>query len=195
MSTPAESGDGEVDVDAAWAQIIANWDEEADIVRPHDQAGVAEGGVLDDATVEEPSVEPVVDLGWDEIAMLTRQLREQADADLDAGEDQPASWASHRPAGPRDADPDGPSLLDDLDEDDHYEPPEPPPLPRPGLIGALGWLGAVGAPLFLLLAALFWRSVPAIIVGLSVVSFIAGFVTLVVRMPDRQDEDDDGAVV
>ena len=68
-------------------------------------------------------------------------------------------------------------------------------MPRPGLIGALGWLGAVGAPLFQLIAALFWRSVPAIIVGLSVISFIAGFVTLVMRMPDRHDGDADGAVV
>jgi hypothetical protein len=194
MSTPGESGDSEVDVDAAWAQIIANWDEEADVRRPPEDCGGGERGALDDLAAEAAVAEPV-DLGWDEIAMLTRQLREQADDDLDAAEVHPVGWAPHRSAGPRDADPTGPSLLDDLDEDDHYEPPEPPPLPRPGLIGALGWLGAVGAPLFLLIAALFWRSVPAIIVGLSVISFIAGFVTLVMRMPDRHDGDDDGAVV
>ncbi|MFV0459482.1 MAG: hypothetical protein ACK5MT_12030 [Actinomycetales bacterium] len=101
-------------------------------------------------------------------------------------------------AGPRDVAADGPSFLDGLegtDEDDTYQLPDPGPLPRPTLLSALAWLGALGGPALLLFAALFWRTAPAFVIGCAVVAFIAGFVTLVVRMPDRSQDDDDGAVV
>lgn len=82
-----------------------------------------------------------------------------------------------------------------LDDDvEGFVPPEPPPLPRGDLVSRLAWGGALGAPLFLLIAALFWRDAPEWLVGAAVVAFVAGFVALVVRMPDRSD-DEDGAVV
>lgn len=85
--------------------------------------------------------------------------------------------------------------LDDDTEDDGFVPPEPPPLPRGDLVSTMAWAGALGAPLFLLLAALFWRSAPTLLIGAAVAAFIAGFVALVARMPDRSDDEDDGAVV
>lgn len=113
----------------------------------------------------------------------------------DVGRSEPRGSGS----GPRDVSADGPSFLDGLDgvgESDRYEPPEPPPLPRPDLLTALAWLGAIGSPVLLLLAALFWRTAPALLIGVAVVAFIAGFVTLVVRLPDRDEDDtDDGARV
>ena len=86
---------------------------------------------------------------------------------------------------------------EDVDPDDEgYVPPEPPPLPRGDTISRLAWAGVLGAPIFFLLTMLFWRSVPTVLVVLAVAAFIAGFVTLVVRMPDRDDDGwDDGAVV
>ena len=54
----------------------------------------------------------------------------------------------------------------------------------------------LGAPLFLLLAALFWPSAPTLLVAAAVTAFVAGFSTLVVRLPARREDDgDDGAVV
>ncbi len=84
------------------------------------------------------------------------------------------------------------SLEDDVEG---FVPPDPPPLPRGDIVSRLAWIGALGAPLFLLVAALFWRTAPSMLVGAAVAAFVAGFVTLVVRMPDRSDDKDDGAVV
>ena len=54
----------------------------------------------------------------------------------------------------------------------------------------------MGGPLFLLIAALFWRDLPQLLLLLAVAAFVGGFAVLVVRMPrDRADDDDDGAVV
>ncbi len=84
------------------------------------------------------------------------------------------------------------------DPTDHYTPPEPPPLPEGDTVSRLAWVGVVGGPAFLLLALLLgwqldvWQPVAALL------AFIAGFLTLVVRMRDRPadgDGPDDGAVV
>lgn len=85
---------------------------------------------------------------------------------------------------------------DDLDEDDRYVPPEPGPIGQGDLISRAAWGSVLGAPLFLLLCALLWRSLPAGILVACLVAFVAGFVILVARMPaDPPEDDDDGAVV
>ena len=86
----------------------------------------------------------------------------------------------------------------DLPEDERFVPPEPPPLPRGDLVTRLAWAGVVGGPVFLLIAAMFWREVSQWLLIAAVAAFIGGFLTLVLRMPrDRaaDDSDDDGAVV
>lgn len=83
------------------------------------------------------------------------------------------------------------------DPHDHYVPPEPPRGPRLDWISRAAWLGLLGGPTLLILAALFDFGAGHITL-IGVVGFIAGFLTLVIRMGDRlppDDTPDDGAVV
>ena len=81
---------------------------------------------------------------------------------------------------------------------DTFVPPDPPPLPRLDTIGQFAWGGLIGGPMFLILAAVFdWR-MPPLFLALAVTAFVAGFVTLVVRMNDGRPDDwdnDSGAVL
>ncbi|ONI69782.1 hypothetical protein BWI15_24935 [Kribbella sp. ALI-6-A] len=83
------------------------------------------------------------------------------------------------------------------DPHDHYIPPEPARGPRLDWISRAAWLGLTGGPLLLILAALLDFGTGRITL-LGVVGFMAGFLTLVIRMNDRlppEDTPDDGAVV
>ncbi|HVN11116.1 MAG TPA: hypothetical protein VMT69_03400 [Kineosporiaceae bacterium] len=82
------------------------------------------------------------------------------------------------------------------DEHGRFVPPEPPPISSTDLTSRLAWLGVIGGPLFLLIAALIWRTLPTLVVIAALAAFIGGFITLVARLPrDRADGPDDGAVV
>lgn len=94
--------------------------------------------------------------------------------------------------GPRDWD--GPEDSDD----DHFVPPEPPPLPRTDTTGTFAWIAVLGGPALLFFSALAWREISGWPAVIGVTAFIGGFVTLVARMKDRDEDDDDphgGAVV
>jgi hypothetical protein len=84
------------------------------------------------------------------------------------------------------------------DASDRFVPPTPPPLPVLEPVDQLAWVGVLGGPLLLLLAALFGFDLPYWGSTLAVLSFIGGFIVLVVRMRDGSDDDwdpDSGAVV
>jgi hypothetical protein len=83
------------------------------------------------------------------------------------------------------------------DPDDHFQPPPPPPLPDIDRVGRFAWAGALGGPLVLVLAALAGLRLDGWVGLLALVAFMAGFVTLVVRMKPRNPDSgpDDGAVV
>jgi hypothetical protein len=86
--------------------------------------------------------------------------------------------------------------LDEPQESERYVPPEPPPLPRGDLVSRLAWAGVLGGPVLLLLATVVWPSMPQWLLLCSLAAFVGGFVTLVSRMPARPPDDpDDGAVV
>lgn len=86
--------------------------------------------------------------------------------------------------------------LDEPQESERYVPPEPPPLPRGDLVSRLAWAGVLGGPVLLLLATVFWTAMPQWMLLCSLAAFVGGFVTLVSRMPSRPPDDpDDGAVV
>jgi hypothetical protein len=88
----------------------------------------------------------------------------------------------------------GPGPLPADDED--FIPPLPPPIPRGDVVSRLAWGSVLGGPAFLLLAAMFWRSLPSSLLLLALVAFVGGFITLVARMPaEPPDDGDDGAVV
>jgi len=81
------------------------------------------------------------------------------------------------------------------EDGERFVPPDPPPLPRGDMVARLAWAGVGGGPVFLLIAALFWRDLPQVLLLAAVAAFVGGFVTLVLRMPREHPEDDDGAVV
>jgi hypothetical protein len=89
-------------------------------------------------------------------------------------------------------------VVDDEDDedDDGFVPPEPGPFPRGDRLSRAAWTAVIGGPLFLLVAALTWRTLPSVLLLLALVAFVGGFVTLVARMPaEPPDDPDDGAVV
>ena len=92
------------------------------------------------------------------------------------------------PAGPRD-------FSVPADDDEGFVPPEPAPLGTGDPLVVLAWCGAAGAPLALLLMAMFWRSAPFAVIAGLVVLFIAGASYLVSRLPGDRDHGDDGARV
>ncbi len=79
--------------------------------------------------------------------------------------------------------------------EEHFVPPAPPPLPALDPIAKFAWLGVLGTPILTVVLAILgfdlagWSAL-----GLAA-AFVAGSLTLVARMQDRDDEDDDGAVV
>jgi hypothetical protein len=86
----------------------------------------------------------------------------------------------------------------DDDPDDHFRPPPPPPLPDIDRVSRFAWAGALGGPVLLVLAAMAGLQLEGWVGLLALLAFMAGFVTLVVRMKPRNDSDsgpDDGAVV
>jgi hypothetical protein len=157
---------GDADLDAAFAEIIAGWDDPPaepvarwpvagdDATTPHDPSRAEAGAPsVPDHPVTEPAVEP-------------GQAPE---------------------LGPRDWEPAAP--------EEHYVPPEPPPLPRGSLPTRLAWGGVLLGPLFLLFAGLFWRDVGRLWVAVAAGAFIGGFIALVAQLPTSPEDEDDGAVV
>lgn len=96
-------------------------------------------------------------------------------------------------AGPRDFE-----LAEETDEG-HYVPPEPPPLPAADVTAKFAWLAVLGGPALLLFDAVVWREISGWPAWVGFTAFLGGFVTLVVRMKDRDEDEpedpDNGAVV
>jgi hypothetical protein len=168
-----------VDVEAAWADIVAHWDAEPPAVgswpaqEDVDPAGGPHGAAA---------------AGDEDLEQWWGQGRAPGRHRLSREDGGPAAGApGHEPLrGPQ----------DDLDgAEDRYTPPEPPPLARGGWRSWLPWVGVLGAPVFFLVYTLAGLSLPSPVLLLVVVAFVSGFVTLVLRLPASRGDDDDGAVV
>ncbi|WP_223245375.1 hypothetical protein [Streptomyces sp. CBMA156] len=96
-------------------------------------------------------------------------------------------------SGPRDFE-----LAEETDEG-HFVPPEPPPLPAADVTAKFAWLAVLGGPALLLVDAVVWREVSGWPAWVGITAFLGGFVTLVARMKDRDEDEpedpDNGAVV
>ncbi|MEU3569567.1 hypothetical protein AB0E96_14235 [Kitasatospora sp. NPDC036755] len=96
-------------------------------------------------------------------------------------------------AGPRDFE-----LAEETDEG-HFVPPEPPPLPAADVTAKFAWLAVLGGPALLLVDAVVWREISGWPAWVGITAFLGGFVTLVARMKDRDEDEpedpDNGAVV
>ena len=182
MPSNPDDGSGPLDVDAAFAEIVAHWGD-TDLGEGPGTAGTAEGRPGSETPAPRPGTPPGPDVtALPDSAHTVRPARPL-------------------PPAPREDVPRSPGR-DDVDEDmalagldDRFVPPEPQPLPR-DVVGWAAWAAVIGAPLFLLVVALVWRDVPALVTVATAVVFVAGFATLVVRLPSSRDDDsDDGAVV
>ena len=121
---------------------------------------------------------------WDAIVA---DLSGQIDLGPEFPRDSPKPPAAQTAAQP------APPEAEDVDEDEGYVPPTPPPIPKPSdAIGRFSWAAVIVGPLLVLITTLLeWDRWMA---DLGVILSIGGFVSLIWRMNDR-DEDDDGAVV
>jgi hypothetical protein len=161
-------GRGPLDMEAAFADIVAHWDDtnRTPIGSWPAQEDVGPIIIGDDLTDDEP------DSGG-ELGSVSSYAVPLA----------PADWA--------------PKVDEPVEEAEGYVPPDPPPLPRGDLVGWLAWTAVIGGPLFLLLASQVWTDIGRLWIMLAVLAFIGGFAAIVARLPNSRNEDDpdDGAVV
>ena len=204
---PGDDGEPELDVDSAFAAIVAGWgqDEPGDGSWPvAEDLGDPEPPASSPAPPSAPPSAPPPIAASPSPTALPPAVPPAAPAAPDDAEDDdrpgeneivlPAVVLGGRPGqtvGPRDVDPNAPEP-----PEEGYVPPEPPPIPRGDLLTRMLWIGTIGGPLFLLIAAIAWHDAPRMLVLAAVAAFVGGFVMLVMRLPhDRDDEDDNGAVV
>ena len=83
------------------------------------------------------------------------------------------------------------------DDDERYVPVPLPPPARLDSVSKVALIGVIGGPGYLLLSVFLHWTISATAAFAAVAAFIAGFVTLVVKLGDRppRDDDDDGAVL
>ncbi|WP_127357720.1 hypothetical protein [Actinacidiphila soli] len=176
---PEEQGQGQqpstpLDEAAAWAQLIAAYDDE-----PESGAG-----------------------SWPAAEDLPAADDDAPDDAEQATPDEPAS-APPAPkttsivihpviAGPRD--------FEITEEDEgHFVPPEPPPLPETDVTTKFAWLAVLGGPALIFAFILLQQELPWWAITTGIGGFIGGFATLVARMRPGGDDEDDlpggGAVV
>lgn len=106
----------------------------------------------------------------------------------------PRSFVLRTPrVGPRDY-----TLADEDDDEGHFVPPEPPPLPEADTTTKFAWVAVLGGPLLMVGFVLFQQPLTWWATVLGVGGFVGGFATLVARMRNGTEDDDDpqaGAVV
>jgi hypothetical protein len=190
---------------AAWAAIVAGYGEE-----PPDPPGtkpfksVEDLALLESATNETDDLEPTEGSEGKKAKGAKDGAGVENKDSTDSAAEQPGKplggSVSFAPGvGPRDYTVREPAD-DDLGEDDegHFVPPEPPPLPAADTTAKFAWLGVLGGPVLLLLAVLFGWDMTWWLTTLSIGGFLGGFATLVMRMREGDEDDDDpgrGAVV
>ncbi|MGW7578246.1 hypothetical protein [Streptomyces sp. NPDC054765] len=167
-----------LDEEAAWAQIVAGYG-------------------------DQPSFPPADGDGKDEPAGGdgAKATEEDTAGDSKGGAARPGSFVVFAPGvGPRNWTTAEPSD-DDFDETDegHFTPPEPPPLPQADVTTKFAWLAVIGGPLLLVAMMLLQQPVTWWITVLGIGGFLGGFATLVARMKNDDEDDNDlpgsGAVV
>ncbi|MFD9377694.1 hypothetical protein ACFWBH_19480 [Streptomyces sp. NPDC059999] len=199
MAEHEESSGGvpPLDEEAAWAAIVAGYGQE-----PPDPPGSRPFRPIENLMLPEEDVQPT--------PPSVAKPPEKPEKDAGPG-DPPApagplgSSVTFAPgvggAGPRDH-----SLVESKDEEvtpedradeGHFVPPEPE-LPAADATSKFAWLAVVGGPVLLLVAVLLQWEMTWWLTTLGIGGFLGGFATLVARMSQDDDDEDDpgrGAVV
>ncbi|MEV7520850.1 hypothetical protein [Streptomyces sp. NPDC091371] len=177
-----------LDEEAAWAAIVAGYGQE-----PPDPPGARPFRPIENLLLPEEDVKP-----------SPPDAEAGADTEPKAEPEPPAAPALGSSVvfapgvgmagpGPRDH-----SLAEPKDEDEgHFVQPEPE-LPEADTTSKFAWLAVVGGPVLLLLAVLLQWEMTWWLTTLGIGGFLGGFATLVARMAQGDDDDDDpgrGAVV
>jgi hypothetical protein len=176
--TPERS---QAEQDAIFAALVAQFDDPVDLTNPNwpeienlRAQNELKGGFKDGVG---PKADP------DDLSDLAPQPRSRSGRPV-----LPAAAS-----GPRDFE------LDEETDEGHYIPPEPPPLPAADATAKFAWLAVLGGPALLLIDAVVWREISGWPAWVGVTAFLGGFVTLVARMKDRDEDEpedpDHGAVV
>ena len=142
------------------------------------------------------------DAAWED---LVRRLEEDPAAGPDLpGEPSPSAGTGTGSGGTDHVDPTlfrmhpslgGPRDYEAADDHEGFVPEDPPALGSGNPLLTLAWTAAAGAPLMLLVLAIFWRRAPMPLwIGLCVVALAAGGF-LFARLPRFRHEGDDGARV
>ncbi|AWZ03685.1 MULTISPECIES: hypothetical protein [unclassified Streptomyces] len=202
MAEHEESAGGvpPLDEEAAWAAIVAGYGQE-----PADPPGSRPFRPIENLLLPEDDVAPLEAGSPGEPKGPEVQEAEEAPDPPEAPAAPAAALGSSvvfapgvGMAGPRDhslADPD--DLPDSAKDEGHFVPPEPD-LPEADATSKFAWLAVVGGPVLLLLAVLLQWDMTWWLTTLGIGGFLGGFATLVARMSQGDDEDDDpgrGAVV
>ncbi|MGN6578145.1 MAG: hypothetical protein ACTHKG_20930 [Nocardioides sp.] len=175
--TGSSEAEPSFDLDAEWAQIIANYGDRPVMGSEADPV-VEDGG--DPPVVEEGAERPSRNHRDPRNPRRPRNLfdRSYIESTTESSSElnSEATW----------------------DDEGHFVPPEPPPLPTLEPRRKLAWISLFGAPAMLLLAVVFGWHYPSWLGTLLVLGFVGGFVYLVATMPRNRPGDwggDDGAGV
>jgi hypothetical protein len=215
MSGPGDI-DGEVSGDeAAWRELIARFDVPADVTGADTPWPAREDLPEHVTSAAEPSPGPAEQAARAESA--PGPAEQAARAESAPGPAEPTASAAEpvvapeppsssvtsiylpadrirviRPAGdPR-------SYTPPEEEDEPYKPAPLPPPAKLDSTSKAALAGVIGGPGYLLVASVFLHwTVSAEAAFIAVAAFVAGFVTLIVKLGDRsgRDNDDDGAVL
>ncbi len=170
-SKPEEPDRG-LDVDAAFAEIVAHW--VPSVAEPSTDPDTEGAGAADG---DEDGADPAGDLAVDP----EPDRADPGEQDRLRTLFQP-TWSDPLPTPP--------------EEDTRWEPPPPPPIPRPEPRRGLAWLCLFGTPVLALLLLILGVVVPGWATFLMVVAFVGGFGYLVATMapaPSDPWSGDDGA--
>ncbi|MGW4891131.1 hypothetical protein ACWEQL_02515 [Kitasatospora sp. NPDC004240] len=185
--TPERS---QAEQDEIFAALVAQFDDPVDLNNPDwpeiedlRARGELKGGFKDGTDRRRDPAEPGDGTDLADLSDLAPKPRPRSTRPV-----MPAAGS-----GPRDFE-----LAEETDEG-HFVPPEPPPLPPADTTAKFAWLAVLGGPALLLFDAVVWREVSGWPAWVGVTAFLGGFVTLVSRLKDRdEDEPEDphgGAVV
>lgn len=181
--------------DAAWRDLIARYDsplsEEEPTPWPEIENAAAAAAAADSAAADTAGADSADASAEDGPAPERRSLDGIGTAGLPPG----TVKVTASPAAPLPLPPSSSPSLSSLDE--HFVPPPPPPLPKLDTLSKAAWVALFGGPGYLLIGTALGWEMPGVAVFCAVAAFVAGVAMLVFKLTDsdRDDSDDDGAVV